>query len=113
VIPGNDVFGMKSITIFTVSSVNQTPGIEPDSINEIKFKLFMNQGILNITYNYPQELEEAEVVVFNMLGQVIIRKKLENSNINQIMLPSHNTCYIVRISYAGKVYTQKIISTSN
>jgi len=93
--------------------MNQSFLFEPDSLEGIKFLLYIDQGILNIKYSYPQELENAEIVVFNMLGQVIIRKKLENSNINQVSLPSHNTCYIVRISYAGKIFTKKIISSSN
>lgn len=95
------------------SHVNHSSFFDPDSISDATFILFINQGILNIRYNYPQELDKGEVVVFNMLGQVIIRKKLEISDLNQISLPNHNTCYIVRISYSGKVFTQKVIMSVN
>ena len=86
---------------------------DPDTESDVKFTLYFSQGILFIKHPVPQELEEGEVVVFNMLGQVITRKKLENNYINQIPLPNHNTCYIVRISYSGKIFTQKIIASAN
>ncbi len=82
---------------------------DSDTINDAKFSIYISQGILNIKYPAPQELEDGEVVVFNILGQVITHKKLEISAINQVLLPIHNTCYIVRITYSGKVFTQKII----
>ena len=84
---------------------------EEDS--DVKFTLYITQGILNIKYPVPQDVEEGEVVIFNMLGQVITRKKLENSILNQVTLPNHSTCYIVRINYSGKVFTQKIILSAN
>jgi hypothetical protein len=94
------------------SRVKAYSSFDSDTISDTKFSIYVNQGILNIKYPFPQELEEGEVVVFNMLGQVILRKKLETSALNQVLLPIHNTCYIVRITYSGKVYTQKIILTA-
>jgi hypothetical protein len=74
-----------------------------------KFTLYMSQGFLNIKYNKPNELLNSEIIVYNLLGQEVTRKKLEAVAINQISIPVQNTCYIVRINYSGKVHTQKII----
>lgn len=80
---------------------------------ESKFKLYISEGILHIKYNKPNELLNGEVIIYNLLGQEVSRKKLENIDINQISMPTQNTCYIVRINYSGKVYTQKIIVNGN
>lgn len=77
--------------------------------NENKFVLYVSDGILYIKYNKPQELLNSEAVVYNLLGQEITRKKLENTNLNQISIPQQNTCYIIKISYSGKVHTQKVM----
>lgn len=77
--------------------------------DENKFTLYISQGILNIKYDKPNELINGEVIVYNLLGQEITRKKLENSNLNQISLQVQNTCYLVKISYSGKVHTQKVM----
>lgn len=80
---------------------------------ENKFTLYINQGTLSIKYNNPIELTNGEVIVYNLLGQEITRKKLENSNLNQVSLSVQNTCYLVKISYSGKVHTQKVMVSSN
>jgi hypothetical protein len=74
-----------------------------------KFTIYMSQGLLNIKYNKPNDLLHSEIIVYNLLGQEVTRKKLEPVTINQISIPIQNTCYIVRINYSGKVHTQKII----
>jgi hypothetical protein len=76
---------------------------------ESKFTLYINEGFLNIKYDKPNELANGEVFIYNLLGQEIARKKLETIAINQISIPNQNTCFIVRINYSGKVYTQKIV----
>lgn len=80
---------------------------------ESKFKLYISDGILNIKYDKPNELLNGVVFIYNILGQEVTRKKLETVDINQISMPTQNTCYIVRITYSGKVYTQKIIVNEN
>jgi hypothetical protein len=97
-------------SLVNYSIYNNANYLDPDTSTYIKFTLYINQGILNIKCSLPQELEEGDVAVFNLLGQVITRKKLESNFLNQLSLPNHNTCYIVRISYSGKIYTQKIIN---
>lgn len=74
-----------------------------------KFNLFVNQGTLYIKYHKPQELQNGEVIVYNLLGQEVTRKKLEVTQLNQLSIPVQNTCYLVRIAYSGKIYTQKIM----
>jgi hypothetical protein len=64
---------------------------------------------LHIKYNKPQELQNGEVIVYNLLGQEVTRKKLEVLAVNQIAIPLQNTCYLIRISYSGKTYTQKLM----
>lgn len=81
--------------------------------DENKIILFVNDGILNIKYNKPKDLVNGDVIIYNLLGQEVTRKKLENSPINQITLPSQHTCYIVKIHYSGAVYTQKIVVAAN
>ena len=81
----------------------------PDDNNDNKFVIYINDGILNIKYNKPFELANGEVIVFNLLGQEVTRKKLEITTINQVYLSVQKTCYIVKISYSGKVHTQKVV----
>lgn len=78
-----------------------------------KFILYVNGGTLYIKYGKPQELVNGEVIVFNLLGQEVARKKLENESTNQIGLPVKNTCYVVKINYSGKVHTQKVVVSNN
>jgi len=106
---GKELNNYNNSSINNISRIKYNSYLDSDTIIDSKFTIYVSQGILNIKYPVPQELEDGEVVIFNMLGQVITRKKLENSPLNQVNLPNHNTCYIVRISYSGKVYTQKII----
>ena len=80
-------------------------------ISESPFNLYVNDGILIIRYNHSGDLIGCEVSVFNILGQEILHKKLDNSVTNQLSLPLKNTCYIIRITYSGNVYTKKIIVT--
>jgi hypothetical protein len=82
---------------------------DTSSVDDKKFILYLDQDLLFIKYNRPQDLINAEVSVYNLLGQEITRKKLEAASLNQINVPLQNTCYLVRINYSGKVYTQKII----
>jgi hypothetical protein len=84
----------------------------PDNNSDTKFVLYITDGILNIKYGKPQELTNGEVIVYNLLGQEIVRKKLETIPVNQITLSVQNTCYIVKISYSGKIHTQKVIPSS-
>jgi hypothetical protein len=81
----------------------------PTTSESDKFTLYIQDGYLNIKYGKPQELLNGEVILYNLLGQEITRKKLEALPLNQIQLQLQGTCYIVRIVYSGKVYTQKII----
>lgn len=81
--------------------------------DENKFTLYINQGTLSIKYGNPNELLNGEVIVFNLLGQEITRKKLETSNLNQVTIPVQNTCYLVKISYSGKVHTQKVMISAD
>lgn len=91
------------------SSINLT---NPDDNSDSKFILFIADGVLNIRYNKPFELANGEVIVFNLLGQEITRKRLEISTINQVPLSIQNTCYIVKISYSGKVHTEKVMPSA-
>jgi hypothetical protein len=82
-------------------------------ITDKKFNIFVSQGFLQIRYYKPLELQNGEVIVYNLLGQEVARKKLEVLAINQIPVTVQNTCYLVRISYSGKVYTQKVFVRGN
>lgn len=84
----------------------------PDNNTDTKFVLYITDGILNIKYGKPQELTNGEVIIYNLLGQEIARKKLETIPVNQVPLSVQNTCYIVKISYSGKIHTQKVIPSS-
>lgn len=81
----------------------------PPEDKENKFTLYVSEGILNIKYPKPQDLANGEVIIYNILGKELIRKRLDIDVINQVNLPSKTTCYIVRINYSGKVHTQRII----
>jgi len=70
-----------------------------------------------IIYSYQSDLMvlckntniiEGHALVYNMLGQPLIRKKLENKSINRIALPVNNTAVIVRLLINGHVYSRKI-----
>jgi hypothetical protein len=81
-------------------------------LEDKKFNIYVSQGYLNIKYNKPQELLNGEVIIYNLLGQEVTRKKLETIYINQVSLSVQNTCYLIRISYSGKIHTQKVIVRS-
>jgi len=101
-------------SIFPVNKSFASFSVNDSSLLESKkFNLYINQGLIYIKYGKPQELQNGEVVVYNLLGQEVTRKKLDAAIINQIAIPIQNTCYLVRISYSGKIYTQKIIVQSN
>jgi len=89
---------------------NNTSSLSTED-NENKFILFIKDGTLTIKYSKPSELINGEVLIFNLLGQEITRKKLESIAINQVNIPIQNTCYIVKINYSGKVHTQKVVVT--
>ena len=94
------------------SSINNDL-INPDDNSDSKFILYIADGILNIRYNKPSELANGEVIVYNLLGQEITRKRLEIITINQVPLSVQNTCYIVKITYSGKVHTQKVLPSAD
>lgn len=96
-----------SISLATLYEYNYESVVNTDDEN--KFTLYISHGILNIKYDKPIELINGEVIVYNLLGQELTRKKLENSNLNQITIQVQNTCYLVKISYSGKVHTQKVM----
>ena len=90
---------------------NTTPTSTSDE-NESKFTLYINAGTLYVKYSKPTELAKGEIIVYNLLGKEVARKKLDTISINQVTIPSQNTCFLIKISYSGKVYTQKIIVSS-
>ncbi|HEY4787384.1 MAG TPA: T9SS type A sorting domain-containing protein [Bacteroidales bacterium] len=96
-------------SFFDIPSTN--PGNADDS--DSKFVIYIDGSVLNIKYNKPSELANGEVVVFNLLGQILTRKKLENITVNQVPIAVQNTCYIVKITYSGKVHTQKVVPSGN
>lgn len=104
----------KNVLEQSISLINSTNAelLNADDINDSKFEVYINDGILTIKYNKPAELANGEVIVFNLLGQEVARKRLEVSPINQIPLSVQNTCYIVKISYSGKVHTKKVVPSS-
>ena len=99
-------------SIYSIVELKASDFSYVSSDNETKFTLYIDEGTLYIKYPRPQDLLNGEAVIYNLLGQEVARKKLESSNINQIALPLQNTCYIVRINYSGKVYTQKVIASA-
>lgn len=106
--PDNNISGRKS------HSLNENAvffPLAPPEDKQVKFILYVSEGILNIKYPKPQELMNGEVIIYNLLGKEVIRKRLDPDAINQVNLPAQTTCYIVRINYSGKVHTQRIIVT--
>lgn len=106
-----------SLSINTIGSVHPSfsernnfyGATPPPAVDETKFVIYVNDGTLFIKYGKTNELINSEAVVYNILGQEITRKKLEAINLNQISIPVQNTCYIIKISYSGKVHTQKVM----
>jgi hypothetical protein len=110
--PKADDYGIMAKHVFSIIELEASRAAYL-GIDDSKFTLYINDGILFIKYTKPQELVNAEVYVFNLLGKEIARKRLETNDINEIPIPVQNTCYIIRINYSGKVYTQKVIPSSN
>lgn len=105
-------FGVMAKQVFSIVEV-ESVNAASFATDENKFTIYISDGILYIKYSKPQELVNGEVFVYNLLGKEIARKRLENNEVNEIAIPIQNTCYIVRISYSGKIYTQKVIPSSN
>jgi hypothetical protein len=105
-------YGVMAKKVFSGIEV-ETANFALLGVDDNKFTIYISDGILFIKYAKPQDLTNGEVFVFNLLGKEIVRKRLENNDVNEISIPLQNTCYIVRINYSGKVYTQKVIPSSN
>jgi hypothetical protein len=105
-------FGVMAKQVFSIVEV-ETVNAATFASDDNKFTIYISDGTLYIKYAKPQELINGEVFVYNLLGKEITRKRLENNDVNEIPIPVQNTCYIVRISYSGKIYTQKVIPSSN
>jgi hypothetical protein len=87
---------------FGNTSVNAVKNI----VNTAKPGVIAYNGHLQINLN---GLNNAEVVVFNLHGQLISQQTLsagQNSELNHIY---NNGCYIVKMVSGGNVFTQKVI----
>lgn len=95
-------------TIFSQNSIALNSDFQNEE-EKTKFVLFISDGILNIECKKPEELVNADIIIYNLLGQKMTQKKLEMDKLNKITLPLQNTCFIVKILYLGNIFTQKII----
>ena len=85
-------------TLYTgVDDLQNTPIVK---IFSIKNNIYINiKGIENI---------EGQVNIYNINGEQIISKKLENSTINSIPVNVANSVYIVKIIFNNRIYTKKL-----
>jgi hypothetical protein len=98
-----------SASLLFVNNYNTFSISDTTQLKDKKFTIFVSQGLLNIKYAKPNELLNGEIIIYNLLGQEVVRKKLEAVPTNQIAIPIQNTCYLIRINYSGKTHTTKVI----
>jgi hypothetical protein len=75
---------------------------------EYEVNIYTYQSDLMIYYD-RSIIDEGHVIVFTLLGQPLVREKLENKVLNRISLPVENTAVIVRLMINGHLYTRKVL----
>ena len=82
----------------------------PIGINDQKesapVRIFASQKTIFVTST--SDLQNANISVYNMLGQEILSKPLNNQPINQVALNAPNGYYIVKVMTQGVVRTAKV-----
>lgn len=68
-------------------------------------RIYPNPTTSNL--NFPKELENASVQIYNFAGQLINTVVIKNNKISVTQLPSAN--YILKIEHKGKVYNSKFL----
>ncbi|MEA3477276.1 MAG: C10 family peptidase [Bacteroidota bacterium] len=92
-----------SNVISVIATYVGVPG-NPDNLG---LKIYSYQSDLMISLSNPVDVE-GYVMVYNMLGQALIREKLENSSLNRIPLPVNNSPVIVKLLINGQVHVKKL-----
>ncbi len=75
----------------------------PDS----DLSIYTYNNRLYIKSNNEEPLN-GKVLVYNLMGQVMINKKLENNSMNSINIDAQSGYYIVRVVTDTNTYSQKI-----
>ena len=98
----------------TITPVNQ-PNVDPSSEVNTSIqnkeqsvpKIYAYQNAVYVNLN-SSDNEIATVQIFDMLGQQIENRILENGNLNKINLQVEQGVYLVHVQYGTKVYTEKV-----
>ena len=89
-----------------ISVVTTYVGLPNDPNNE-NVTIYTHQTDLMIFCQNAKNVE-GQVLVYNMLGQPLVRTKLQNSSLNRIPLQVQNTAVIIKLILNGQIYTRKV-----
>jgi PKD repeat protein len=89
-----------------ISVITTYVGIPNSPVEEVN--IYSYQSDLMIYYD-RSSIDNGHVMVFNLLGQPLASKKLENKVLNRITLPVEHTAVIVRLVINGQLYTRKVM----
>jgi hypothetical protein len=79
-----------------------------NSINpEMPFNIYSSGNSVFVD-NKSNALLTGEVIVYNMIGQPIMRKQLSENPLTRISLNESNGCFFVKVNFGNKTYSQKI-----
>ena len=88
-----------------ISVITTYVGIPDNNVEEVN--IYSYQSDLMIHYDHSG-IDDGQVKVFNLLGQLLVSEKLENKIVNRITLPLEHKAVIVRLMINGQLYTRKV-----
>ena len=88
---------------FVLEATGVVNNIEID--NSVSIYSFRNNIYIK---NNTENIIKGEVVVYNILGEEIIRKQINNTTLNKITINKVSGNYIVRVLTNNKIYSEKV-----
>jgi hypothetical protein len=89
-----------------ISVITTYVGILDKPVDHVN--IYSYQSDLMIQYD-RSSIDDGHVMVFTLLGQPLVSRKLENKVLNRITLPVEHTAVIVRLMINGQLYTKKVL----
>lgn len=75
----------------------------------LPISIYPNPSKEQITLDFKKKYSKIEIEVTDILGQLHIRKQVQNEQLSSINLPSESGIYLVKMTIDGKITTHKVI----
>jgi hypothetical protein len=89
---------------FVLHFSNKTFGID-DKDNDANIQIYSSNNMVYIR-NFTEN--SGRVIIYDLLGKEVIRRKLENQTIDNFKLEAPAGCYIVKLISGNKAYNRKV-----